>query len=148
MDILLWRHAEAEEGYPDSERMLTPKGQNQAKGMAKWIKGHAPASLHIIVSPAVRCQSTAKALGETFHTDNRLSIDGSVKTLIEAIKDQKDIKQTILIVGHQPTLGDAAAYLLGIPQGFLIKKGALWWLCSKGENKPFYLKAVLSPDLV
>ena len=34
MELILWRHAEAEDGYPDLERALTEKGHEQAKKMA------------------------------------------------------------------------------------------------------------------
>ena len=34
MDLILWRHAEAEPGEPDLERALTPKGVKQARRMA------------------------------------------------------------------------------------------------------------------
>ena len=62
MDLLLWRHAEAEDGFPDETRKLTPRGEQQAKQMAKWINKHAPKDLRIIASPALRCQQTALAL--------------------------------------------------------------------------------------
>ena len=34
MELLLWRHAEAEDGFPDAERRLTPRGEQQAQRMA------------------------------------------------------------------------------------------------------------------
>ncbi len=34
MDLLLWRHAEAEDGTPDLKRKLTPRGEKQARQMA------------------------------------------------------------------------------------------------------------------
>ena len=57
MDLLLWRHAEAEDGFPDAERRLTARGEQQAQRMAAWIKAHAPKNLRIIVSPATRSTS-------------------------------------------------------------------------------------------
>jgi phosphohistidine phosphatase len=44
MDLILWRHAEAEEGGPDLERKLTPKGRKQAKRVAAWLLQRLPAS--------------------------------------------------------------------------------------------------------
>jgi phosphohistidine phosphatase len=38
MELILWRHAEAEDGIPDMARELTSKGKKQAKHMAAWLK--------------------------------------------------------------------------------------------------------------
>ena len=38
MELILWRHAEAEEGYPDLERALTEKGHEQAKKNGCMVK--------------------------------------------------------------------------------------------------------------
>ena len=62
MDLLLWRHAEAEDGEDDMKRRLTERGHKQARAMAAWIRKHQPKDLRIIVSPAVRTQQTAEAL--------------------------------------------------------------------------------------
>ena len=37
MDLILWRHAEAEAGEPDDGRALTSKGHKQAEKMAAWL---------------------------------------------------------------------------------------------------------------
>ena len=67
MEIVLWRHAEAEdEAATDLLRDLTPKGQRQAKKMAAWFEAQIDgkwAGWTIIVSPANRAQQTAAALG-------------------------------------------------------------------------------------
>ena len=75
MDLLLWRHAEAEDGIPDLKRKLTARGEKQAAQMAEWLKKNAPTNLRILVSPAVRCQQTAKALGLPFETDKRIGTE-------------------------------------------------------------------------
>ncbi len=67
MDLVLWRHAEAEYGEPDLGRRLTPKGDKQARRMAEWLHHHLPDSARILVSPATRAQQTAQALAELSH---------------------------------------------------------------------------------
>jgi len=64
MDLILWRHAEAIEGEAgeDLARKLTSKGERQAERMAEWLNRRLSHSTRILVSPAVRCQETAKAL--------------------------------------------------------------------------------------
>ena len=135
-ELLLWRHAEAEDGFPDASRRLTPRGEKQAQRMARWILAHAPKNLRIVVSPATRCQQTAATLGLPFETDQRLSTSGNVADLLAvagwpvgAAKADDSQARAVLIVGHQPTLGRTAARLLsGHEEGWEIKKGALWWL--------------------
>ncbi len=138
MDLLLWRHAEAEDGFPDSKRKLTARGEKQAAQMAEWLKKHAPKNLRILVSPATRCQQTAKALGLPFETDERLGTDSNASTLLAAAgwPDSK-VATAVLLVGHQPTLGQTAALLLsGTENDWTVKKGAVWWLSNRTrQNK-------------
>ena len=158
MDLLLWRHAEAEDGFPDETRKLTPRGEQQAKQMAKWINKHAPKELRIIASPALRCQQTAQALGRPFETDTRLYTSGNACTLLAAAgwpdggtnKRSPAGEPAGLIIGHQPTLGQAAAILLsGTEADWSIKKGAVWWLSTRIRHREHktVLHAVLSADL-
>ena len=49
MDLLLWRHAEAEDGSPDARRRLTARGENQARQVAEWLLAHAPDTLRSTV---------------------------------------------------------------------------------------------------
>ena len=55
----------------------------------------------------------------------------------------------IVAVGHQPTLGSAAALALtGKAVRWHMKKGAIFWIASReGESMPRVV-AVLSPDLL
>ena len=46
MDLILWRHAEAEDTVPDLSRELTRKGCKQAQKMATWLKGQFPDEAH------------------------------------------------------------------------------------------------------
>src|SRR5436190_21449722 len=39
MDLILWRHADAEPGEPDIGRRLTAKGLKQAERVAAWLDG-------------------------------------------------------------------------------------------------------------
>ena len=153
MDLLLWRHAEAEDGFPDEARKLTPRGEQQAKQMAKWINKHAPKNLRIIASPATRCQQTAAALGRPFETDTRLGTGSKASDLLAAAgwpgsNQNKPSSKSVLIVGHQPTLGRTSALLLtGAETYWAIKKGAVWWFSNKQTRPKTALRAVLSPTI-
>ena len=153
MDLLLWRHAEAADGIPDMKRALTPRGEKQAQKMAAWLATHAPDNLRIVASPAKRCQQTAQALGRPFDTDQRLAPGRSAADLLAAIDwpDGNDARSSaVLIIGHQPTLGQTAALLLsGEEDDWPIKKGAVWWFSNRtrqGESQTV-LRAMIPPGL-
>ena len=150
MDLLLWRHAEAEDGEDDLKRRLTSRGEKQARAMGKWISEHQPKELRIIVSPAVRTQQTAEALKFPFETHRKLGPEACVSELIAA-SGWPGASNSVLIVGHQPTLGRMAALLLaGNEAEWTIKKGALWWLSNRirrGETQTV-LRAVIPAELL
>ena len=151
MDLILWRHAEAYEladAGTDLDRELTPKGERQAQRMAEWLNQRLAHSTRVLVSPAQRCQQTAKALGRKFKTLPELSPDGNGEALLKAAR-WPEANEPVLIVGHQPTLGLVAAYLLSdTPQAWTIKKGAAWWIRSRNreDREQVVLQAVQSPD--
>ena len=139
MDLILWRHADAEDGAPDLERPLSAIGRKQAASMAAWLLERLPKDALVIASPAVRAQQTAAALGKKIHTENGLAPGASVEDVLKAAKG----KRTVVVVGHQPDLGRAAAFLVaGQPAEWPLGKGALWWISGKA------VKAVMSPDLL
>ncbi|TAK79403.1 MAG: histidine phosphatase family protein [Aquabacterium sp.] len=135
MDLILWRHAEAhplregESGYElDLARCLTSKGERQAQRMAQWLDQRLPETTRILVSPALRTQETAQALQRSFKTVPALHPPGSVEDLLAAAR-WPDSNEPVLVIGHQPTLGVAAARLLcGADQPWSVKKAAVWWL--------------------
>jgi phosphohistidine phosphatase len=153
MDLILWRHAEAfelHEGTGDLERALTAKGERQAHRMADWLNQRIAHSTRILVSPAVRCQQTAKALGKKFKTLPELAPDGNGEALLKAAR-WPDASEPVLIVGHQPVLGLVASYLLtDTPQPWTIKKGAVWWVRGRNreDTEQVILQAVQAPDLL
>jgi len=150
MELILWRHAEAENSHPDMDRALTFHGQKQAHEMAAWLKPRLPAKTRILASPAKRTQQTAEALGLDFITLDTLSPGTSALTLLTAA-GWPDASDPVLIVGHQPTLGMAAAYAMtGRNQYWGVKKGAVLWLAHRMESgeSSTLLRAVLTPDLL
>ncbi|KAB2912230.1 MAG: histidine phosphatase family protein [Dechloromonas sp.] len=150
MDLLLWRHAEAEEGDDDLKRRLTERGESQARAMAAWIRQHQPKDLRIIVSPAIRTQQTAQALKLPFETHRKIGPEACVSELIAA-SGWPLAGGAVLIVGHQPSLGRLASLLLaGQEAEWSIKKGALWWLSNRvrrGETQTV-LRAMMPVELL
>jgi phosphohistidine phosphatase len=138
MELVLWRHAEAEDGTPDMERKLTVKGEKHARRVAQWLNDRLPDSARVIASPSVRTQQTAKALIDLSHRKLKLlpalGPGAGVDEFLRAV-DWPDARGTIVAVGHQPTLGLVASTLLsGAEQPWAIKKGAIWWLSSRPDE--------------
>jgi phosphohistidine phosphatase len=149
MDLILWRHAEAVESAADDlARQLTSKGQRHAERMAEWLNRRLAHSARVLVSPALRCQQTAKALGRKFKTVDALAPGASAGAVLEAAQWPEG-SGVLLIVGHQPTLGLAASLALaGIAQPWSIRKGGVWWIRHRPRDDEGHvvLQAVQSPD--
>jgi len=138
-NLIVWRHAQAEElsaSGNDAERALTPRGIKDAAKMARWLQQHLPENYEILSSPARRCLQTAAALQHvgarkkphSFSIAPFLATDGSVEVMLGNLLNA-DSNQTIVVVGHQPQLGEFIAKVLGMAEtAAVVKKGAVWWL--------------------
>jgi phosphohistidine phosphatase len=149
MDLILWRHADAEEGSDDMERALTRKGQQQGRLMASWLADRLPHGYTLLASEAKRSRQTAAFLSKGFEVVPALNPGESLETVLAALDAYKD--GTVVLVGHQPYLGRLAAQLMaGDPQYWNIKKGAIWWLVMRQQagDEPVRLKAMISPALL
>ena len=153
MDLILWRHAEAidlELVGDDMLRSLTSRGEKQAARMAEWLDRQMPSGAKVWVSPALRTEQTARALGRKFKTSPALAPLASVEQLLE-LTQWPQAKGCVLVVGHQPVLGQAIAKLLGLADSdCAVKKGAVWWLRQRerdGEAQTV-LVAVQAPETI
>ncbi|HEY8886972.1 MAG TPA: phosphohistidine phosphatase SixA [Gallionella sp.] len=148
MDLILWRHAEAADGVPDHARELTAKGIKQAAKIAAFLHQHLPDQHRILVSPATRTQQTATALTSHFTLAPTLSPGASAQAVLQAAR-WPDSGGTVLVVGHQPTLGEVAAQLLGCKDTSLsIKKSSLWWFSRREDSDQVILRLVITPDFL
>jgi phosphohistidine phosphatase len=157
MDLILWRHAEAEEASPggdDLSRALTKKGEKQAARMAAWLDRHLPEGTRVLVSPAVRTQQTAAALDRKFKLRDELVPETTVDDVLTLLKWDAEIgpqlKGPVLLVGHQPYLGELVAKLLGMQAHTCpVRKGGVWWLRTRmRDGKPqTVLLTVACPEL-
>lgn len=150
MELILWRHAEAEDGLSDMARRLTAKGEKQADKMAAFLRTRLPQDIRILVSPAKRAQQTAQALTKNFTTEPAIAPGVSPQAILEAANWIND-EGCVLIVGHQPALGEVAALLMADkPEYWSIKKGAVWWLSrpEREQNSETTLRLVIAPDLL
>lgn len=148
MDLILWRHAEAEDGLDDFSRQLTEKGRRQAAKMAAFLHQHLPADARVLVSPAVRTQQTATAFTDDFTTIATIAPGASAHAILQAAH-WPNSDRTVLVVGHQPTLGAVAAQLLGCELDSLrIKKSGLWWLNYRADTAEIVLRLAITPEFL
>ena len=150
-ELLLWRHAEAFDsgaGCDDLARALTPRGLRQAARVAAWLAPRLPARTRVLASPAERAQQTAAALGRRVRIVHALAPGGTVDDLLAAAR-WPDARGAVLVVGHQPTLGLAAAQLVArVSQPWAVRKAGLWWLRvrERAGVPQVVLRAVVDPD--
>jgi phosphohistidine phosphatase len=153
MDLVLWRHAEAQEwgeGCDDMARPLTSRGEKQAARMAAWLERQLPEGARIFASPAKRADQTAIALGRKYKTKPEISPLAGVDDLLTLV-DWPEAKATTLVIGHQPTLGLTVSHLLGVPaESLSVRKGGVWWLRHRIRDgvPQTLLLSVQSPDLM
>lgn len=158
MDLILWRHAEAEvaeQGGDDLSRPLTKKGERQASRMAAWLDRHLPEGTRVLVSPSERTQQTVAPLGRKFKLRDELVPDTSVDDVLTLLKWHPETgpqsKGPVLLVGHQPYLGQLIARLLGMDESICsVRKGGVWWLRTRlreGQLQTVLL-TVASPDFI
>jgi phosphohistidine phosphatase len=153
MDLILWRHADAEDGPDfspptsglslagpsnvvdaDLHRCLSARGHKQSSRMAKWVDRTLTNSARVLVSPAMRCEQTVVALGRKYKTCPELAPWASVDDLLGLVH-WPSAKLPVLVVGHQPTLGLVVTRLLGVDGDELsFRKGAIWWLRSRERD--------------
>ena len=148
MDLILWRHAQAEAGEPDEGRELTQQGRKQAQRMGAWLDRTLPSGCKILSSPTSRTIQTVDALGRKYKILPEIGPMASAADVINAV-GWPDSKIPVMVVGHQPWLGEVASLLLtGEEQYWTIKKSNAWWIShrQRDEGNEIFLKAVMSPE--
>jgi phosphohistidine phosphatase len=157
MDLILWRHAEAEDlpdadvqGAGDLDRSLTARGEKQAIRMASWLDRQLPEGTRILVSPARRCEQTALALGRKYKIRKEIAPGATPLDLLQLVQWPQG-KSIILVVGHQPCLGQTIAQLMGLQESECpVRKGAVWWLRTRereGQSQTVVV-TVQSPEVL
>ena len=132
--LILVRHAIAAErgdDWPDdNKRPLTSKGLARMREIAKGLDNLDLEIDLILTSPLVRARQTADVLAHglkpspPIETLVELSPGTVPAKIAEAIGTRGDAK-AIALVGHEPNLGELAAWLVGGKSPFEFKKGGI-----------------------
>jgi phosphohistidine phosphatase len=112
--LYIVRHAEAAPGEPDELRPLTPEGREAARALGKRLAADGVAADAVLTSPLLRARETAaeigRALGVEAEPEERLAPGADPEDVREVAAARGD---TVVVVGHQPDCGRAAAALGG-----------------------------------
>ena len=123
--LILIRHGEAVEATSESKdhgRVLTPKGQRQARSIGAQLAaaGHQPTLA--LVSDAARTKETwrgvvdgaGSALAQTALEFQRIIYSGEVKQLLQLVGKVDAAKHhAAVLVGHNPGISEVAGDLCG-----------------------------------
>ena len=142
MHLYLLRHGDAlETGYTDTERPLSPLGEQQAAMVAQRLQSQHIVLELILSSPLVRAKQMTdiirKALNITEQqTTEHLLPASSERKLINLLNDIE--KQTLLLVGHEPQLREFISFLTGRPQyqRIELKKASLAYIYTPTPIEP------------
>jgi phosphohistidine phosphatase len=114
MQLYLVRHADATPGEPDELRSLSDEGRDQARRLGERLRVDGVVPDVILTSPLLRARETGAALsratGSETEPDDRLAPGASPDDVREAVAGRGGL---VVVVGHQPDCGRAAATLTG-----------------------------------
>lgn len=115
--LLLLRHAKSDypDGVVDHERPLAPRGIREAGLAGDWLRAHAPAIDAVLCSTATRTRQTLERtrIDAPVTFADRL-YDATPGTVIEEINGVDPGVETLLVVGHEPTMSNLALGLAAI----------------------------------
>jgi len=123
MNVYLMRHGLAvERGTPgynsDEERPLTPKGERKVLRVADALLKLEISFDAILSSPLLRAKQTAALLSREMKSKQKVQLTehlapgGNVKKLVYLIHHLRVVPENVLLVGHEPDLGELTAALL------------------------------------
>ncbi|MEO6221636.1 MAG: phosphohistidine phosphatase SixA [Vicinamibacterales bacterium] len=132
--LLLVRHAIAEErgsAWPDDDvRPLTKRGRSRMREIADRLQAMRETSDVIVSSPLTRALDTARILREQWQTEADVELINALapghtpaETIVAVAKAASD--ERIVLVGHEPHLGELAAWLIGAKQLVPFRKGGV-----------------------
>lgn len=123
MKLYVLRHGQAEaHAKSDFERRLTDKGCADLASMATRFKGDLQTLDEIWVSPLVRAQQSARvvlaelSMGSASVTTEALVPDADLNCLYRDLNRSE--LASLLLVSHQPLVGDLVNDLCGAEPGF------------------------------
>jgi phosphohistidine phosphatase len=118
--LLLLRHAKAERSDPGSQdisRVLMERGRKDAAKIGAYMASHALIPGRVVLSPATRTRETWKYAAATFKPapaamSAEQLYDATPHDIIGVIKESPASAHTLMLIGHNPGLHEAALMLI------------------------------------
>jgi phosphohistidine phosphatase len=109
--LLLVRHAQAAAGPVDADRSLTEPGARRAGAIGAWLAEAGLAPDRVLVSPARRAAQTWEQAAPSLEAAPRPVVDArvydnTVEALLAAIQETPADVRTLVVVGHNPSVGE------------------------------------------
>ncbi|EDY37334.1 phosphohistidine phosphatase SixA [Cyanobium sp. PCC 7001] len=158
--LLLLRHGLAEErraDRPEALRPLTPEGIRRTRAVVGRLAELDLRVDRLVTSPLARARQTAAlaleaGLAPSLEEHTALEPGGAGLAGLHAHLADLPGEGRLMLVGHEPDLGDLAARLIGAAPGSLVlKKAGLAWLQAPSVNRevpwesPWRLRLLIGP---
>jgi phosphohistidine phosphatase len=137
-DLLLLRHGIAEpreEGRSDAARALTAAGRRRCAAVLTRLRQRGLAADLMLSSPLVRARQTAELAVQTNLAPSLVLAEdlmpggdplSQLATWLAVVPARSGQRPRLLLVGHEPDLGDLASALIGAPAGAItLRKSGL-----------------------
>jgi phosphohistidine phosphatase len=129
-ELYLLRHAKAvpaEEGAPDRERPLEPRGRRAAQAMAAWLGEHHILPDLVLCSPSLRTRQTLDIVTPGFDRPPKIALDeglylAAADRLLARLRRVPASAECVLLVGHNPGLHELTLFLAESPSGPLLAR--------------------------
>ena len=131
MKLIIVRHGEAELGPIDTERQLTPDGQNDIKLMSRFIKSCHWKIASIFHSPLLRTTQTAQIIKENLDGDISVVSRSALRSGCDpedslSLLDEMNGNEAAIWVFHAPDVARVASILTGLAESnFYFPPGAM-----------------------
>jgi phosphohistidine phosphatase len=115
--LVLLRHAKSAypTGVPDHDRPLAERGVREAALAGDWLRANLPSIDAVLCSTATRARETLARSGIDAPVEYVDRLYGATPaTVIEEINQVSDDVNTLLVVGHEPTISEVAIVLAGV----------------------------------
>lgn len=159
--LLLMRHAKSswdDPGLKDHDRVLNDRGQRDAPEMAKWLIQQNLVPESIIASTALRAAETAEILLAQFENHSELVLDKSLyhsspETIFSIARTFPISSDTVLLVAHNPGMGELTAQLSGEWSNFPTAAVAIFdfdiedW-SSLNQHADYKFRTLMTPKLL
>ncbi|WP_275785704.1 SixA phosphatase family protein [Pararhizobium gei] len=118
--LILLRHGKSAwpEGVADEARPLSERGRRAAPVIGAYMEHETLIPDLVLVSPATRAQQTWDLVRDELPADMAERTETKLyevpaETIVDAIRSVEASCRTLLVVGHNPGMEDAAAMLAG-----------------------------------